>query len=71
MEVVKVFISSVQREFAKERRQLCDYIRNDSLLGRFFEPFIFAALISAFRLVSALSMGLKKSSEGLDITYSR
>lgn len=41
MEIVKVFISSVQREFAKERRMLCDYIRNDSLLGRFFEPFIF------------------------------
>ena len=41
MEVVKIFISSVQREFAKERRLLCDYIRNDSLLGRFFEPFIF------------------------------
>lgn len=38
---IKVFISSVQREFAKERRQLCDYIRNDSLLGQFFEPFIF------------------------------
>ena len=38
---IKVFISSVQREFAKERRLLCDYIRNDSLLGRFFEPFIF------------------------------
>ncbi len=38
---IKVFISSVQCEFAKERRQLCNYIRNDSLLGRFFEPFIF------------------------------
>lgn len=32
---IKVFISSVQCEFAKERRQLCNYIRNDSLLGRF------------------------------------
>lgn len=38
---IKIFISSVQREFAKERRQLSDYIRNDSLLGRFFDPFIF------------------------------
>lgn len=38
---IKVFISSVQREFAQERRLLCNYIRNDSLLGRFFVPFIF------------------------------
>ena len=38
---IKVFISSVQREFAKERRQLCDYIRTDALLGKFFVPFIF------------------------------
>ena len=38
---IKVFISSVQREFANERRQLCDYIRTDALLGQFFLPFIF------------------------------
>ena len=38
---IKVFISSVQREFARERRLLCYYIRTDSLLGRFFVPFIF------------------------------
>lgn len=38
---IKVFISSVQREFANERRLLCDYIRTDGLLGQFFVPFIF------------------------------
>ena len=38
---IKVFISSVQKEFASERRLLYDYIRTDSLLGRFFVPFIF------------------------------
>ena len=38
---IKVFICSVQREFANERRQLCDYIRTDGLLGQFFVPFIF------------------------------
>ncbi|GHU81645.1 hypothetical protein FACS189415_0390 [Bacteroidia bacterium] len=37
----KVFISSVQKEFAKERRMLYDYIRQDAFLGQFFEPFIF------------------------------
>lgn len=41
MKEIKVFISSVQREFAQERRNLCDYIRTDALLGRFFVPFIF------------------------------
>ena len=41
MKDIRVFISSVQREFAKERRQLCDYIRTDALLGQFFVPFIF------------------------------
>ena len=41
---IKVFISSVQREFAEERRLLCHYIREDALLGRFFVPFIFEEL---------------------------
>ena len=32
----RIFISSVQREFAKERKALADYIRKDAILGRFF-----------------------------------
>ena len=39
-----IFISSVQREFSKERIQLCGYIRQDALLGQFFEPFLFEEL---------------------------
>ena len=38
---IKIFISSVQAEFAEERRKLFDYIQSDALLGRFFIPFIF------------------------------
>ena len=38
---LKVFISSVQSEFAKERAELAGYLRQDPLLGTFFEPFIF------------------------------
>ena len=30
---LKIFISSVQKEFAEERRLLADYIRKDALLG--------------------------------------
>ena len=41
MKRIKIFISSVQSEFAEERAMLCRYIRTDVLLGKFFEPFIF------------------------------
>ena len=37
----RIFISSVQREFARERIALADYIRRDALFGRFFDVFIF------------------------------
>ena len=37
----KIFISSVQKEFAKERKWLADYIRKDAILGRFFDVFLF------------------------------
>lgn len=41
MAEIRVFISSVQAEFAEERKLLYDYIRQDVLLGQFFTPFIF------------------------------
>ena len=37
MNKFRIFISSVQREFANERRMLAEYIRTDALLGRFFD----------------------------------
>lgn len=37
----RIFISSVQSEFAKERKALAKYIREDALLGDFFEIFLF------------------------------
>ena len=40
----KIFISSVQSEFSDERRQLVEYIRQDVMLGRYFDPFIFEEL---------------------------
>ena len=47
MEKKRIFISSVQKEFAQERQQLCNYIRQDALLGRYFVPFIFEELPAA------------------------
>ena len=41
MQREKVFISSVQSEFATERQLLFEYLTSDALLGKFFEPFIF------------------------------
>lgn len=42
--MTKVFISSVQKEFAQERAALCKYIREDVLLCKFFQPFLFEEL---------------------------
>ncbi len=42
--MVKLFISSVQREFEAERREIAAYIRQDAVMGRFFEPFLFEEL---------------------------
>ena len=41
MTPIRIFISSVQREFASEREQLRDYLRGDPLMRRFFEVFLF------------------------------
>jgi predicted HTH transcriptional regulator len=41
MNKIRVFISSVQSEFSRERALLFDYLRQDALLGQLFEPFMF------------------------------
>ena len=38
---IRIFISSVQGEFAREREQLRDYLRGDPLMRRFFDVFLF------------------------------
>lgn len=50
MRNIRVFISSVQVEFAEERMLLCEYIRSDVLLGKFFVPFI----LKSFRRITGL-----------------
>ena len=37
----KSFLSSVQHEFASKRQMLTEYVRKDSLLGKFFDVFLF------------------------------
>ena len=41
MTPIRIFVSSVQREFAAERAALRDYLRGDPLMRRFFEVFLF------------------------------
>ncbi|MGC3979108.1 MAG: DUF4062 domain-containing protein [Paludibacteraceae bacterium] len=41
MHQIRVFISSVQNEFAEKRTALYDYLHEDPVLGRFLLPFIF------------------------------
>src|SRR5574344_1696576 len=38
---IKIFISSVQREFEEERKKLYQYIQQDALLGKYFAPYLF------------------------------
>ncbi len=45
----KVFISSVQAEFASERIKIYDFIRNDELMSQYFDPFIFERIPSQDR----------------------
>ena len=41
---IRIFISSVQREFAQERKALRDFLQNDPLMRRFFDVFLFEDL---------------------------
>ena len=41
MTQLRIFISSVQKEFAREREALRDYLRGDPLMRRFFDVFLF------------------------------
>lgn len=59
--MTRVFISSVQKEFAAERKALCKYIREDVLLCKFFEPFLFEELPATN--MSAQEAYLKEAAE--------
>jgi hypothetical protein len=49
MTFIRIFISSVQKELAEERRALFDYIRKDPLLRRFYDVFLFEDLPASGR----------------------
>ena len=41
MNRIRIFISSVQKEFVQERKALREYLRGDPLMRRFFDVFLF------------------------------
>lgn len=45
----RIFVSSVQKEFAGERRAIRDFVRGDALLRRFFDVFLFEDLPASDR----------------------
>ncbi len=51
---LKIFVSSVQKELADERRAVADFIRNDPLLRLFFEVFLFEDLPASDRRADAV-----------------
>lgn len=54
MSKIKIFISSVQSEFARERRMLTDYLQHDALFIKFCEVFIFEDIPAQDRIVNDL-----------------
>ena len=50
----RIFVSSVQREFARERLALREFLRNDALLGRLFDLFLFEDVPASDRRADAL-----------------
>ena len=48
----KIFISSVQREFAAERQMLAEYVRKDALLGKFPRGWTPATLLTTHESVA-------------------
>ena len=54
MPSIRIFISSVQREFAHEREALRDFLRDDPLMRRFFDVFLFEDVPALDRRPDAL-----------------
>ncbi|MFA5055591.1 MAG: DUF4062 domain-containing protein [Dehalococcoidia bacterium] len=63
MKPKRIFISSVQKEFAAEREALRDYLRGDALLKQFFEPFLFEEVPAADRRADELYLDEVKRSD--------
>lgn len=57
MKKYRIFISSVQSEFADERLTLAEYIRTDALLGQFLDVFLFEQVAASDVTPQCLYLG--------------
>ena len=63
MKKFRIFLSSVQSEFATERRLLAEYIRTDALLGRFFDIFLFEEAVARDQSPACVYLGEVEQSD--------
>ena len=63
MNPIRIFISSVQREFAQERNALRDYLRGDPLMRKFFDVFLFEDVPASDRRPDSLYLDEVKQSD--------
>lgn len=63
MKRLKVFISSVQKEFAVERKQLFQHFQTDALLSSFFEPVMFEKLSASSQTPNKIYLDEVKQSQ--------
>ena len=63
MNPIRIFISSVQSEFAREREALRDYLRDDPLMRRFFDVFLFEDVPASDRRPDDLYLDEVKQSD--------
>ena len=69
MNLIRIFISSVQREFAQERNALRDYLRGDPLMRRFFDVFLFEDVPASDLRPDSLYLDEVEQSESFDIFW--
>ena len=63
MKKFRIFLSSVQSEFATERRLLAEYIRTEALLGRFFDIFLFEEAVARDQSPACVYLGEVEQSD--------
>lgn len=63
MNRIRIFISSVQSEFVQEREALRYYLRDDPLMRRFFDVFLFEDVPALDRRPDALYLDEVKQSD--------
>ena len=63
MNLIRIFITSVQTEFSHEREALRDYLCSDPLMQRFFDVFLFEDVPASDRRPDSLYLDEVKQSD--------